>query len=168
MTQLTSTEIAQASACATAAATCTLTYDERFLRRRVLRTTGGMAFLVNLAQTTSLNHGDAFILSDGQNVRVIAAEEPLLAVTGPNLVQLAWHIGNRHTPCQIEDTRLLIQRDKVIGHMLEHLGAHVTEISEPFTPEGGAYGHGRTHSHDHGHTAHDHDHSHEHGHDHHH
>ncbi|MEP4639891.1 MAG: urease accessory protein UreE, partial [Yoonia sp.] len=31
-----------------------------------------------------------------------------------------------------------------------------TEVVEPFTPEGGAYGHGRTHSHEHGHTAHDH------------
>jgi urease accessory protein len=72
------------------------------------------------------------------------------------LVQLAWHIGNRHTPCQIEKDRLVIQDDPVIGHMLEHLGATVTQVVEPFTPEGGAYGHGRTHSHAHGATAHDH------------
>jgi len=26
---------------------------------------------------------------------------------------------------------------------------------EPFNPEKGAYGHGRTHSHDHGHTSHE-------------
>ena len=81
---------------------------------------------------------------------------PLLEITG-DLVQLAWHIGNRHTPCQIESDRLLIQKDAVIGHMLEHLGATVTQIEAPFTPEGGAYGHGRTHSHEHGATAHDHD-----------
>ena len=42
--------------------------------------------------------------------------------------------------------------------MLGQLGATVTEVTEPFTPEGGAYGHGRTHSHDHGHSAHDHGH----------
>ena len=86
---------------------------------------------------------------------MIAAKEPLFSVTG-DLVQLAWHIGNRHTPCQIEAKRLVIQRDLVIGHMLEHLGAQINEILEPFTPEGGAYGHGRTHSHEHGATAHDH------------
>jgi urease accessory protein len=29
----------------------------------------------------------------------------------------------------------------VIGHMLEHLGATITPVTEAFTPEGGAYGH---------------------------
>lgn len=135
---------------------CVLTYDERFLRRKVITTVHDETLLVDLAQTTSLDDRDAFELTDGRLIEVIAASEGLYAVTGLNLVQLAWHIGNRHTPCQIEAERLLIQRDSVIGHMLEHLGATVTEVFEPFTPEGGAYGHGRTHSHEHGKTAHDH------------
>jgi urease accessory protein len=134
---------------------CVLTYEDRFLRRKVLKTVEGQTLLVNLAHTTSLDHGDAFDLGDGRLIEISAAEEPLLQITG-DLVQLAWHIGNRHTPCQIESDRLLIQDDPVIGHMLEHLGATVTQIKEPFTPEGGAYGHGRTHSHEHGHTAHEH------------
>lgn len=134
---------------------CVLTYEDRFLRRKVLKTVQDKTLLVDLAHTTSLDHGDAFELGDGRLIEISAAEEPLLQITG-DLVQLAWHIGNRHTPCQIESDRLLIQDDPVIGHMLEHLGATVTQIKEPFTPEGGAYGHGRTHSHEHGHTAHDH------------
>jgi urease accessory protein len=134
---------------------CVLTYDDRFLRRKVITTAQGKTLLVDLAHTTSLDHGDALALADGRLIEVTAAQEPLLQITG-DLVQLAWHIGNRHTPCQIEADRLVIQHDPVIGHMLEHLGATVTEVVEPFTPEGGAYGHGRTHSHDHGHTAHDH------------
>jgi len=80
---------------------------------------------------------------------VIAAKEDLLEITGDNLTRLAWHIGNRHTPCQIEPSRLLIQRDHVLRGMLEKLGASLRDINEPFTPEGGAYGHGRTHSHAH-------------------
>lgn len=135
---------------------CVMTYDERFLRRKVVKTVHDEDLLVDLKQTTSINDRDAFVLTDGRFIEVIAADEELYAVIG-DLVQLAWHIGNRHTPCQIEPNRLLIQRDKVIGHMLEHLGATVKEVFEPFTPEGGAYGHGRTHSHDHGHSAH-HDH----------
>lgn len=134
---------------------CVMSYDERFLRRKVIKTAQGESLLVDLEHTTSLDHGDAFELTDGRLVEVVAAEEELYEVTG-NLVQLAWHIGNRHTPCQIEDTRLMIQRDKVIGHMLEHLDATLREVSEPFTPEGGAYGHGRTHSHEHVATAHEH------------
>ncbi|MDA3858859.1 MAG: urease accessory protein UreE [Roseovarius sp.] len=132
--------------------TVTLTYDARFLRRKVLTTTGGARFLVDLPQTTSLNDGDAFELNDGRLVGVVAAEEDLLAVTGPDLARIAWHIGNRHTPCQIGTDRLVIQRDRVIRDMLEKIGAEVAEVIEPFIPEGGAYGHGRTHGHDHDHT----------------
>ncbi len=132
-----------------AADAVTLTYEARFLRRKVLATARGECFLVDLPQTTSLNHGDAFELSDGRLIEVIAAEEPLIEITGPDLPRLAWHIGNRHMPCQIEPDRLLIQRDHVIRDMLEKLGATLRDVSERFTPEGGAYGHGRTHSHAH-------------------
>ena len=140
-----------------------LTYDERFLRRKVLTTSKGIRFLVDLEHTTSLDHGDAFELDNGQLIEVIAAEEALLEVTGNDLVQIAWHIGNRHTPCQIEATRLVIQRDHVLRDMLRQIGAEVREVTEPFVPEGGAYGHGRTHGHDHAATHgpnHDHDHAH--------
>jgi urease accessory protein len=129
---------------------CELTYDARFLRRKRLETAAGEAFLVDLAQTVSVGHGDGFVLSDGRIVQVQAAAEALLEVRGADLVRLAWHIGNRHTPCQIEADRLLIQRDRVMRDMLAQLGADVSEVTEPFTPEGGAYGHGRTHGHSHG------------------
>lgn len=141
-----------------AAETIVLDYDARFLRRKRLTTSSGLPVLVDLEQTTSLDHGDALELADGRLVEIRAAAQEVLIVTGPDLPKLAWHIGNRHTPCQIEADRLLIQRDPVIRHMLEHLGARISEATEPFTPEGGAYGHGRTHSHEHGHTAHNHAH----------
>lgn len=135
---------------------CELDYAERFLRRKRLTTTAGAPFLVDLSQTTSLNHGDALEFGNGRLVEIKAADEALFRVSGSDLVRLAWHVGNRHTPCQINADHLLIQHDPVIGHMLEHLGATVQPVSQPFTPEGGAYGHGRTHSHEHVATAHEH------------
>jgi len=126
-----------------------LTYDERFLRRKVLVSDKGQRFLVDLSKATSLNHGDALELDTGALIEVRAAEEDLLEVAGRDLARLAWHIGNRHTPCQIEVTRLVIQRNHVMRDMLQKLGAKLREVSEPFTPEGGAYGHGRTHGHSH-------------------
>jgi len=128
---------------------CVLSYDARFLRRRVLETAGADRFLVDFEHTVSLDHGDAFELEDGRRIEVVAAEEELLEVTGGDLVRLAWHIGNRHAPCQIEETRLLIQRDHVMRDMLGKLGATVRDVVEPFSPERGAYGHGRTHGHAH-------------------
>ncbi|AHD03356.1 urease accessory protein UreE (plasmid) [Leisingera methylohalidivorans DSM 14336] len=140
-----------------------LDYEARFLRRKVLQTEGGDHLLVDLPQTTSLEHGGVLVLEDGGEIAVAAAAEPLLQITGDGLLRLAWHIGNRHTPCQIEDMRLLIRQDHVIRAMLVQLGATVEEVTEPFTPEGGAYGHGRTHSHEHGHSLHHGpEHSHEH------
>ena len=147
-----------------------LGYDERFLRRKRLVTAQGEGFLVDLPETVSLNHGDALQLDDGRLIEVIAADESLVEVLG-DLPRLAWHIGNRHTPCQIEphngSGRLLIRRDPVLEAMLQQLGAHMHHVVEPFTPEGGAYGMGRTMGHDHGandHGAHDHGHAHVHHH----
>jgi len=138
------------------AMTCELDYTERFLRRKRLTTSTGEAFVVDLAQTTSLDEGDALELDSGALVQIKAGREALYKVSGPDLVRLAWHVGNRHTPCQIAPDHLLIQADPVIGHMLQHLGATVAPLTGPFTPEGGAYGHGRTHAHAHVATAHDH------------
>ncbi|MCR9125771.1 MAG: urease accessory protein UreE [Rhodobacteraceae bacterium] len=144
-----------------------LTYEARFLRRKVIALTDGRDVLIDLPQTTSLNHGGVLITTQGAEIAVEAAAEPLIEVTGDALARIAWHVGNRHTPCQIESGRLLIQPDHVIVDMLARIGAATREVCEPFTPEGGAYGHGRTHGHDHGHGhGHGHDHTHGHGHDH--
>jgi len=128
--------------------TVTLTYDARFLRRKRLVSDQGEAFLVDLPETVSLNRGDAFALEDGRLIAVKPAVEALLEITG-DLTRLAWHIGNRHTPCQIEPERLLVQREPVMRDMLLKLGADIRDVTEAFTPEGGAYGHGRTHGHAH-------------------
>lgn len=127
-----------------------LDYDGRFLRRKVLQLDDGRSVLVDLPQTISLNDGDVLVLENGDEIAIVAAEEPLLEITTDDLTRIAWHVGNRHTPCQIESARLLIQPDHVIEKMLKLLGATTRNVVEPFTPEGGAYGHGRTHSHDHG------------------
>ena len=132
-----------------AADTVTLDYEARFLRRKRLVSDAGEPFLVELAETRSLSQGEGFRLDDGRIIAVMAAAEPLLAVRHGNLARIAWHVGNRHTPCQIADDHILIREDKVLQAMLEGLGASVAQVIAPFTPEGGAYGHGRTHGHEH-------------------
>lgn len=129
--------------------TVTLDYEARFLRRKKLTSDGGEAFLVELAETRSVNEGEGFQLDDGRVIAIRAASEPLLAVHHANLPRIAWHIGNRHTPCQICKDHVLIRDDSVLQTMLEQLGAGVISLTAPFRPEGGAYGHGRTHGHEH-------------------
>ena len=120
-----------------------LDYDARLIRRKRLETVGGASFMVDLPETVSLNEGDAFELIDGRIIEVRAAIEPVVIITG-DLPRLAWHIGNRHTPCELAKTHLVIRRDPVLENMLRGLGADLAMQIAPFRPEGGAYGFGRT------------------------
>ena len=126
-----------------------LSYEERFIRRKKLTTNNGTEFLVNLEETVSVNENDFFELENGNLIKVISKKENLIEITGNNLKQIIWHIGNRHLPCQIEEKRILIQDDAVILEMIIKLNGSVKKIFEKFIPEGGAYGMGRTHSHKH-------------------
>jgi urease accessory protein len=144
----------------------TLDYEGRFLRRRLLGIDAGGELLVDLPETVSLDEGDVLETTCGRRIAVRAAPEPLVAVMaeGAALARIAWHVGNRHTPAQIEPGRLLIRADRVMEDMLVRLGADTAALVAPFTPERGAYGQGRTHGHDHRHDLdHRYEHRHEHG-----
>jgi len=135
-----------------AADTITLDYEGRFKRRVAMQTDQGEAFLLDLAKVTDMRAGDYLVLEDGRHIEIRAASEALLKITADDthhLIRLTWHIGNRHLPCEILSDHLLIQRDHVIAEMIKHLGGRVEQVEQPFTPEGGAYGQGRTHSHEH-------------------
>ena len=126
-----------------------LSYEERFIRRKKLIADNGTEFLVNLKETISVDENHFFELENGKVIKIISKEENLIEIKGKNLKQIIWHIGNRHLPAQIEDTRILIQEDPVILDMILKLKGNVNKVFEKFKPEGGAYGLGRTHSHKH-------------------
>ena len=154
------TAVKRAGEWRTAEARDTLTLDLDDRHRRRCRYTGerGLAFLLDLPEAAVLRDGDGLALEGGGYVLVRAAPEPLVEVTAESpaqLARLAWHLGNRHLPTRIEPGRLLIRDDHVIVEMLSGLGATVRRVSEPFDPEGGAYGeHNRQPSHPHGHHHH--------------
>ena len=133
-----------------AALSLTLPHAERHRRRGLLVTDAGEEIMLDLPHATELADGAALELDDGRWVAICAAVEPLAEVRaeGAALARLAWHVGNRHTPAEIGEGRLLIRRVPVLEGMLAGLGATVAHVEAPFRPEGGAYGHGRTHSHD--------------------
>ena len=152
-----------------AADTITLDEAQRHRRRMAMVSDNGIAFLLDLAEARLLREGDAITLSDGRYVVVRAKPEELYAIEGRDavhLLTLAWQLGNRHLPCQIEAKRILVRRDHVIRDMLLELGAHIHEVEAAFDPVGGAYAtpgaaphsHGHAHEHTHGHG-----HSHTHG-----
>ncbi|MGF1552231.1 MAG: urease accessory protein UreE [Paracoccaceae bacterium] len=135
----------------------TLPRAERYRRRGRLTTDAGEDVLLDLPEATEMNDGDALVLDDGRRLAVRAAAEPLYRVTAGSaraLARLAWHVGNRHLPAEIGEDALVIERDHVVADMIRRLGGTVEAIEAPFSPEGGAYGHGRTHAHAHHHDPH--------------
>jgi urease accessory protein len=134
---------------ATAFELAVLPHDERRVRRRLIPLVHGDGVLVDFPEPVTLGDRDCLKLEDGRLIEIIAAEELLYDVRGRDdlhVMRLAWHLGNRHLKAQLErgddgEMRILILRDHVIRDMLLKLGATVTEVSEPFYPEEGAYSH---------------------------
>ena len=147
-----------------------LPHDLRHLRRKLLHLENGEMVMLDLKDPVLFANGDLLVREDGELIEILAADEKLFEIRGrdrTHLVELAWHLGNRHLAAQIEEDRIVILRDHVIRNMLQGLGATVLEINEPFQPARGAYHSHGGHSHDHGQAAHDHGHSaHDHGHNH--
>ena len=137
-------------------------------RRRIVLTGEKGPFLLDLDEPVALRNGDGIVLDDGSIVMIASQAEPLAEISAHTplaLVQLAWHLGNRHTDVQIAGNTLRIRRDHVLEEMVTGLGATVTLIEAPFDPESGApvNAHDRGDDHDHGHDHHQHDHGHDHG-----
>lgn len=129
-----------------------LTYDDRFRRRWRFTGKGGLEFLLDLPEARVLNHGDGLSLDGGGYVAVEALPEPLLEVTATDadeLARIAWHLGNRHLPVQLGAGWLRLRVDHVIEDLLRKLGANVSIIEAPFTPEGGGYSAPAATPHDH-------------------
>lgn len=151
--------------------TVSLPHDLRHLRRKLLHLSNGDMVMLDLKQAVLFHHGDRLVLDNGDTVEVQAAPEKLFEVKARDtlhLIELAWHLGNRHLSAQIEEGRILILRDHVIRAMLQGLGASVSDVEEPFQPARGAYhshgshgGHSHDHGHDHGQHRHDHGHHHD-------
>ena len=121
--------------------------DERHIRRKRITLANGEDILVDFEKPVRLEQGDRLVMEDGRTAKVVAAAEELMEVSARDprhLVELAWHIGNRHLPAEIGEGRILLRRDRVIRQMLEQLGASLRDVTEPFTPEHGAY-----HAHEH-------------------
>jgi urease accessory protein len=149
-----------------------LPHDLRHLRRKLLHLENGEMVMLDLKEPVLFANGDLLVREDGELIEIVAAAEKLFEIKPRDrrhLIELAWHLGNRHLSAQIEEDRILILRDHVIRSMLEGLGATVTEVSEAFQPARGAYhahgghshGHDHGHNHDHGHGHDHHDHSHD-------
>jgi urease accessory protein len=126
-----------------ASATLTLDFDARHRRRIQLTTDDGEHILLNLPKAVAMADGDGLRLDDGRWLRIEAAAEFVVEIRHEDhhqLLRLAWHLGNRHSPTEIHNDVLRIRPDHVIEDMLRSFGAELVNTQRVFQPEGGAYG----------------------------
>ncbi len=128
-----------------AAMSLNLTAAERQQVRRVYTTCEGVEVKLEFPRGSRLRPGS--VLSDAAlttRVRVQAKPEPVLTVRAGSpleLLQMAYHLGNRHVPVQLATEWLRLEPDPVLLHLLsDHLGAQITAEVTAFEPELGAYG----------------------------
>ena len=137
-----------------------LPFDLRQKSRLRATLASGEEVALILPRGNVMRGGDVVKTTDGREVKVVAALEKLLHIESSQLAKVAYHLGNRHVPVQVEDKFLRIAEDHVLEDLVLKLGARVSHVEAPFEPEAGAYGGG--HRHDemgHGGKIHDHHHS---------
>ncbi len=123
--------------------TLSLTAEDRTRSRHHFETSDGQLVYLQLPRGTVLRDGDLLQANDGAIVRVLARPEPVLTVTAQtalDLLQAAYHLGNRHVSLEIASTYLRLSPDPVLHDLLVHRGLHIIEEIQPFQPESGAYG----------------------------
>ncbi|HIK23890.1 MAG: urease accessory protein UreE [Cyanobacteria bacterium J003] len=120
-----------------------LTAEERCCSRLHCHSDEGESLYLKLPRQITLEPGDRLRDEDGTVVVTVHAKpEPTLkvmATTPLDLLQAAYHLGNRHVPLEIHADYLRLGADSVLQTMLEQRGLTVTFEVAPFCPERGAY-----------------------------
>ena len=138
-----------------------------------MQLTSGEGVGLFLERGTLLRGGDVLTNADGLLVKVLAANETVSTIVCSDalmLTKVAYHLGNRHVPLQIETGFVRYQHDHVLDDMVRQLPGADTCVDvqveqAPFEPEAGAYQQGGGHSHGHAHShSHEKPHSHTHSH----
>ena len=132
--------------------TLTLPLEQRVRSRLRVTLDDGSEAGIFLERGSALRAGDLLRDDEGFTVLIRAAEEAVSTVDCEDplmLARLAYHLGNRHVPLQIEPGRVRYQHDHVLDDMVRSLGLPVLKEQAPFEPEPGAYGghHRQTHEH---------------------
>ena len=123
----------------------TLSSDERRILRCKRLTDCDQEIILQLPRNGKLNDGD--ILSTNEPnlyVEIIAKKENLIEISSNSkieLIQTAYHLGNRHIEVEIQEDILLIKNDYVIEKMLKNFNVDFVNTQKKFFPERGAHSH---------------------------
>lgn len=138
------TEILPPAAGAAVLTTISLDSDRRRVSRQRVTLDNGREAALLLPRGRVLKQDELLRAADGTLIRVVCAAEEVVCACAPDALSFAkacYHLGNRHTPLQIEEQELFFAPDRVLEDLCRKLGLQTGHQHRPFQPEEGAYAH---------------------------
>lgn len=120
-----------------------LTWELRQKSRQRLMTVQGREIALALPTGTRLQAGDLLPTSHGW-IEVALAQEDVLLIrprSQQEMALIAYQIGNRHLPLEVEEQKLKTLYERVLETYLQQHGIPVERVQMPFSPVGAASGH---------------------------
>ena len=121
-----------------------LGWEDRTKSRQKVKTEQGEEFAIALSTGQSLNIGD-ILFEDKERIIVIDSIKENVLVVYPSspqeMAKIAFQIGNRHAPIQIEEDRILTPYDRLMEDFLKKLHFHCEVTTDTFTHDFSTYHH---------------------------
>lgn len=131
-----------------------LSFHQRQKSRLKVMLDSGEEIGLILPRGTVLKEGDIISTEQGDLIQIVAAAETVSTIQANDahlLLRIAYHLGNRHVPLQVEAGWLRYAHDHVLDDMVVLLGGQVSVTQASLHPEKGAYGGGHKHNDHHNH-----------------
>ncbi|QDQ03072.1 urease accessory protein UreE [Lysinibacillus fusiformis] len=122
--------------------------DWEELSKRILRTVTdkGTDVAIRLSGEEPLKYGDLLFEDGDRRIAIRTKLEPVIVIYPENMVEMgraAFELGNRHTPCLIENDEIIVRADHTINPLLDEVGVNyeTTErrFKQPFKYRGHAH-----------------------------
>ncbi|AXF56730.1 urease accessory protein UreE [Salicibibacter kimchii] len=119
--------------------------DWEELNKRILRKTTdqGTDVAISLEQDEPLNYGDLLYEDEERQIAIRTKVENVIVITPKTFTQMgktAFELGNRHTPCLISESEIIVRYDHTLETLLEEVGVDYEHserrFKEPFKYRG--------------------------------
>ncbi len=97
------------------------------LSKRILRTETdyGTDIALSLDEEEPLQYGDVLFEDETRRIAVRTKMEAVIVIRPKDMTQMgkaAFELGNRHTPCLIDDNEIIVRADHTLNKLLDEVG----------------------------------------------
>ncbi|UOQ94746.1 urease accessory protein UreE [Halobacillus shinanisalinarum] len=101
--------------------------DWEELNKRILRKTTdqGTDVAISLEQEQPLQFGDLIFEDEERQIAVRTKLEEVIVIRPKTITEMgkaAFELGNRHTPCLIDESEIIVRYDHTLGKLLDEVG----------------------------------------------